>query len=335
MAGPAPRTHHFVATDTDDGIRLDQFLAARLPELSRSRIQHLIREGHVTVSRGRPKPALAVEADLEIDVVVPPAAPAEPAAEDLPLEIVHDDADLVVVNKPAGMVVHPAAGHAGGTLVNALLHHVKGLSGVGGAERPGIVHRLDRGTSGLMVVAKHDRAHHHLSRQFQNRRVEKEYLALVWGTVKPGLTMDTPIGRDLRHRTRISSRSRRRRPAMTEVVEAEPLGGVTLARVRIATGRTHQIRVHLSEAGHPVVGDRLYGGIRKSVPGRLAPAARLDQPFLHAARLAFMHPSTGEPLVFEAPLPEHLRAVVEQLRRAGRRGPGETNHSASEDPAST
>jgi 23S rRNA pseudouridine1911/1915/1917 synthase len=335
MAGPAPRTHHFVATDTDEGVRLDQFLAARLPDVSRSRFQHLIREGHVTVSRGRPKPALAVEADLEIEVVVPPATPAEPDAEDLPLDIVHDDDDLVVVNKPAGMVVHPAAGHARGTLVNALLHHVRGLSGVGGAERPGIVHRLDRGTSGLMVVAKHDRAHHQLSRQFQNRRVEKEYLALVWGTVKPGRTLDTPIGRDTRHRTRISSRSRHRRPAMTEVVEAEPLGGVTLARLRIATGRTHQIRVHLSEAGHPVVGDRLYGGIRKTVPGRLAPAARLDEPFLHAARLAFTHPSTGDPIAFEAPLPERLRTVIEQLRTSSRRGLGQTSHAGPEDPAST
>jgi 23S rRNA pseudouridine1911/1915/1917 synthase len=334
MAGPAPRTYTFTATPADDGSRLDQFLAARLPDLSRSRVQQLIRDGHVTVSRGRPKPALVVEPDVQVEIVVPPAAPAAPAPENLPLEILYDDDDLVVVNKPAGMVVHPSAGHAAGTLVNALLHHVRGLSGVGGTERPGIVHRLDRGTSGLMVVAKHDRAHHHLSSQFQNRRVEKEYLALVWGTVKAGLVMDTPLGRDPRHRTRISSRSRRRRPAMSEVVDAEPLGGVTLARVRITTGRTHQIRVHLSEAGHPIVGDRLYGGIRRSVPGRLGAAGRLDQPFLHAARLAFTHPSTGEPLAFETPLPDPLVAVVEHLRRSPPRRPNGGVNPAGPDPAS-
>ena len=317
MTGPAPGAVRLVAAPADAGLRLDQFLARRLPDLSRARIQHLIRDGHVTVSYGRPKPALAVEPGLSVEVRTPVPEPAAPQPEPLPLAILYDDADLVVVDKPAGLVVHPAGGHATGTLVNALLHHVSGLSGIGGRERPGIVHRLDRGTSGLMVVAKHDRAHRALARQFQERRVEKEYVALVWGTVKAGLAIDTPVGRDPRHRQKMSSRSRKGRPARTLVVAAEPLDGATLARVRIETGRTHQIRVHLGEAGHPIIGDRLYGGIRRDVPARLKAVLRLDRPFLHAARLGFTHPTSGMPLMFEAPLPADLSAVVRDLRAAG------------------
>lgn len=321
MTREAPGPIRLVAAAGDDGARLDQFLARHLPDFSRARLQQLIRDGHVTVSRGRPKPALAVEPGLEVEIDVPPPAPAEPEAEALPLTVVFDDRDLAVVNKPAGMVVHPGAGHAGGTLVNALLHHLQGLSGVGGRERPGIVHRLDRGTSGLIVVAKHDRAHRALSRQFQQRTVEKEYVALVWGTVPAGLTMDTPIGRHRRHRTKMSSRTDRGRTARSIVLTAEPLDGVTLVRVRIETGRTHQIRVHLSEAGHPVVGDALYGGVGRHVPRQLGPLLRLDRPFLHAARLAFSHPTTGEPLQFEAGLPDDLASLVTELRAAcGRPG---------------
>ena len=316
MAQPVPGVTRLVADGGDEGTRLDQFLARRLPALSRARIQHLIRHGRVTVSRGKVKPALPVPAGLTVDVDIPPPAPAEPAAEALPLTVVYDDADLAVVNKPAGMVVHPSAGHARGTLVNALLHHVGGLSGIGGRERPGIVHRLDRGTSGLIVVAKHDQAHRDIARQFAERAVDKEYVALVWGAVEPGLTIDRPVGRDPRHREKMSSRSRRGRPALSTVVGAEPLGGVTLERVRIATGRTHQIRVHLSEAGHPVVGDALYGGVRRGAPARLRAAAAMGRPFLHAARLGFRHPRTREPLVFEAPLPDDLSTLIDRLRAA-------------------
>ena len=318
MPGSATGDVRLIATGSDEGLRLDQFLARRLPDLSRARIQQLIRGGHVTVSRGKAKPALLVEAGLSVDVDIPPPVPSGPLAEALPLTVLYDDADLAVVDKPAGMVVHPAAGHASGTLVNALLHHVGGLSGIGGEERPGIVHRLDRGTSGLMVVAKHDAAHRALARQFQERSVEKEYLALVWGTVAAGRTIDTPVGRDTRHRVKMSSRSHRARPAVSAVVEAEPLGGVTLVRVRIATGRTHQIRVHLSEAGHPVVGDPLYGGVRRGVPARLLAVSRLGRPFLHAARLVFSHPRSGVRLAFEAPLPEELAALVSDIRTTAR-----------------
>jgi len=304
----------FTASSGDVGQRLDQFLAAQLPSLSRSQIQRLIREGHVQVSRGRAKPALALDEGTEVVVEIPPASPAAPEPEAIPLVVLHDDADLVVIDKPAGMVVHPGAGHPRGTLVNALLHHVKGLSGIGGTERPGIVHRLDRGTSGLMVIAKHDLSHRDLARQFHDREVDKEYVALVWGTVKAGDRLNRPIGRDPRHRQKMSSRARRPRPAVTEILHVEPLPGVSLIRVRIGTGRTHQIRVHLSESGHPVVGDALYGGIRKHLPGRLALLASLERPFLHAARLGFTHPSTGERLTFDAPLPEDLTVVIGRLK---------------------
>jgi len=312
----APSSVHLVAADADAGLRLDQFLARHLPEASRSQIQRWIRDGHVALSRGLAKPSLEVHAGLTADVTIPAATASPLVPEALPLDVLYDDGDVAVVNKPAGMVVHPAAGHDVGTLVNALLHHVSGLSGVGGRERPGIVHRLDRGTSGVMVIAKHDAAHRHLARQFHDRTVIKEYLALVWGTPRAGETIARPIGRDPRHRQKMSTRARRARSATTQIVDVEPLGGVSLIRVRIGTGRTHQIRVHLSEAGHPVAGDALYGGARKRAPGRLAPAGRLGRPFLHAARLAFAHPRDERPLSFDAPLPDDLTELLARLRRS-------------------
>jgi 23S rRNA pseudouridine1911/1915/1917 synthase len=302
-------------TAADRGTRLDVFLARALPDLSRSRIQQLIRAGHVTIAGRAAKVSTALEPDLTIDVTIPAAVPAEPLAESLPLEILYEDDDIVVVNKPWGMVVHPAAGHAGGTMVNALLHHVRGLSGIGGAERPGIVHRLDRGTSGVMVVAKHDRAHRSLTSQFHDRAVTKEYMALVWGRPSAGMVIDRPIGRDPRHRQRMSSRASRGRMAVTTVTHVEPLGGVSLVRVAIGTGRTHQIRVHLSEAGYPIVGDALYGGTRKRISPEMAAVGRLERPFLHAVRLGFTHPADGRPVTFEAPLAPDLAAVLETLRR--------------------
>jgi 23S rRNA pseudouridine1911/1915/1917 synthase len=299
------------------GQRLDQVLSALIPGQSRSSLQRLIKDGRVAVSgRCVTRASLPVRAGTSIVVRLPAPVPAEPEAQDLPLAIVHEDADLVVVDKPAGMVVHPAAGHAAGTLVNALLHHVKDLSGIGGQARPGIVHRLDRGTSGLMVVAKHDRAHAELARQFHDREVEKEYVALVWGVVQAGRRIDDPIGRDPVHRQKMSARARRARTAVTRVTRAEHLPGVTLARVAIATGRTHQIRVHLSTIGHPIVGDPLYGGIRRRVAPHLKAVHHLERPFLHAARLAFRQPTDGRRLMFEAPLPADLQAVLDELRAA-------------------
>ncbi|HET9371853.1 MAG TPA: RluA family pseudouridine synthase [Vicinamibacterales bacterium] len=316
MTDGSDRHTRLTATPDDAGLRLDQFLVARLPDLSRSQVQRLIADGHVTVSRGRTKAGLAVDPGLIVTVDRPERRTAGgPSAESLPLSVLYEDDDLIVVAKPAGMVVHPAAGHASGTLVNALLHHAGGLSGVGGADRPGIVHRLDRGTSGVMVVAKHDRAHRALAAQFHDRRIEKEYLALVWGAPRVGAEFDKPIGRDPRDRKKMSTRARRTRAAASRVVDVEALGGVSWVRIAIATGRTHQIRVHLSEAGHAVVGDALYGGARRKLPPRFAALARIERPWLHAARLAFDHPTTGERLSFEAPVPAELDAILDTLRR--------------------
>jgi 23S rRNA pseudouridine1911/1915/1917 synthase len=307
---------HAVATPRDAGQRLDYFLARRLPQLSRSQIQRLIRQGRVQIDGARPKPSLVVWDGLSADVSVPPPEPLDLVPEALPLSILHDDESLVVIDKPAGMVVHPAAGHRHGTIVHALLHHVGGLSGVGGRERPGIVHRLDRGTSGVMIIAKTDLAHRALTQQFHDREVEKEYLALVWGKVSAGLAIEKPIGRHPSHRQKMSTRSRRGRTAITRVVDAEPLAGVTLIRVAIATGRTHQIRVHLADAGHPVAGDSLYGGVRRRLPPRLAAIGRLERPFLHAARLQFVHPESSRRMTFEAPLPRELAGVLAALRQS-------------------
>jgi 23S rRNA pseudouridine1911/1915/1917 synthase len=297
-----------------DGVRLDSFLAAHLPDRSRSQLQRLIKEGHVTGPVEGLKASMPVKAGQTFGIDLPEAGPATAVAEDLPLNILYEDADVVVIDKAAGMVVHPAAGHPGGTLVNALLHHVDDLSGVGGELRPGIVHRLDRGTSGVMVAAKNDAAHQELSRQFHDREVEKEYFALVWGVVQAGKRIDAPIGRDPGDRQKMSTRARRARSAVTRVMRAEHLRGVSLLQVAIATGRTHQIRVHLSAIGHPIVGDTTYGGVRRHVPNDVRAVQRLERPFLHAWRLAFTHPADGRRLEFESALPGDLQAVLDAIR---------------------
>jgi 23S rRNA pseudouridine1911/1915/1917 synthase len=305
--------HRVVVDDEQDGVRLDAFLAALLPGQSRSQLQRLIKEGRVAGPGSDVRPSTVVRRGQEYSVDVPAPAPAQPEPEPLPLRIVFEDPDIVVLDKPAGMVVHPAAGHSTGTLVNALLHHVKDLSGVGGELRPGIVHRLDRGTSGLMVVAKHDRAHHELSRQFQDREVDKEYAALVWGVVHAGRRIDAPVGRDEKDRQKMSTRARRARSAVTRVTWARHFKGVSLLKVAIATGRTHQIRVHLSAIGNPIVGDATYGGVRRRVPHDLRPVMRLERPFLHAMRLSFTHPSDGRRIDFDSPLPPDLESVVDEI----------------------
>ena len=303
-----------------------------LADHSRSQIQRLIKDGHIHVAGRTAKSNQPVKGGQAISVDVPEPVDAAPAAEALPLPILYQDSDLIVVDKPAGMVVHPAAGHDSGTLVNALLHHVDDLSGIGGEKRPGIVHRLDRGTSGLMVVAKHDKAHEELARQFHDREVEKEYVALVWGEVMAGRRIDAPIGRDPVNRKRMSAvearasgraaaarapdsaRARRSREAVTRIVRADHFGRtLTLARVAIHTGRTHQIRVHLSAIGHPIVGDPLYGGVHRRVPGDLRAVTHLDRPFLHAARLVFKHPGDGRRMEFESELPADLQRVLDEL----------------------
>ena len=315
MSEDRPDQRHVEVGVEHDGVRLDSFLAALLPDRSRSQLQRLIKEGHVTGPVEGLKASLPVKAGQTFHIDLPEAGPATAVAENLPLTVLYEDADLLVIDKAAGMVVHPAAGHSSGTLVNALLHHVDDLSGVGGQMRPGIVHRLDRGTSGVMVVAKHDASHQELSRQFHDREVEKEYFALVWGTVNAGKRIDAPIGRDPNDRQKMSTRARRSRSAVTRVMRAEQLRGVTLIQVAIATGRTHQIRVHLNAIGHPIVGDPTYGGVRRHVPNDVRAVQRLERPFLHAWKLAFTHPTDGRRLEFESPLPADLQAVIDAIRQ--------------------
>ena len=306
----------FTIPDDSEGVRLDRFLVSVLADHSRSQIQRLIKDGHVLVGGRSARTNQPVRTGQDVSIDIP--EPVEPVVrpEALPLPIIYQDRDVIVVDKPAGMVVHPAAGHASGTLVNALLHHVDDLSGIGGEKRPGIVHRLDRGTSGLMVVAKHDTAHEELARQFREREVEKEYIALVWGEVMAGRRIDEPIGRDPSNRKKMSARARRSRDAVTRIVRAEHLRMLTLAHVAIHTGRTHQIRVHLSAIGHPIVGDALYGGLHRRVPGDLRAVTHLQRPFLHAGRLAFKHPADGRRMEFTSELPEDLQRVLDELRES-------------------
>jgi 23S rRNA pseudouridine1911/1915/1917 synthase len=296
-----------------EGLRLDNFLTAIIPDLSRSQVQRLIKDGHVSGPGATLRPSMAVRTGQSFTLEIPQPTSATPAPEALPLPVLYEDIDLVVLDKPAGMVVHPAAGHESGTLVNALLHHVKDLSGIGGELRPGIVHRLDRGTSGVMVVAKNDRAHQELSRQFRDREVEKEYVTLVWGVVQAGRRVEAGIGRDPSDRKKMSTRARRARHAVTRVTFARHFKGVSLLKVAIATGRTHQIRVHLSAIGHPIVGDPVYGGVRRRVLPNLRSVMRLERPFLHASRLTFTHPVDGKRLTFESPLPEDLQRVLDDI----------------------
>jgi 23S rRNA pseudouridine1911/1915/1917 synthase len=308
-----PSPEALVVETEHQGLRLDAFLTAVLAGQSRSQIQRLIRDGKVTGPGGAVRASTPVKAGDRYLVEFPELRPATPEPEALPLRIVFEDPDVVVLDKPAGMVVHPATGHADGTLVNALLHHVKDLSGIGGEARPGIVHRLDRGTSGLMVVAKHDRAHQELARQFHDREVEKEYVALVWGVVHAGRRIDDPIGRDPNDRQKMSTRARRARSAVTRVTFARHFKGVTLIKVAIATGRTHQIRVHLNAIGHPIVGDATYGGVHRRVGNNLRAVMRLERPFLHASRLCFTHPGDNRRIEFDSPLPPDLEAVIDDI----------------------
>jgi len=297
-------------------MRLDRWLAARLPELSRARLQQLIEQGRVQVE-GRPsRPAARLRAGQRVEVDEPEPEPAAPRPQDIPLRIVHEDAWLVVVDKPAGMVVHPGAGTADGTLVNALLHCVRDLSGIGGVTRPGIVHRLDKGTSGLIAVAKDDATHRDLSRQFARREVDKQYLAVVLGHPAPEGRVETPIGRDPVHRKRMAVNAPRSRPARSSWRVERWLDGAALVRVRLHTGRTHQVRVHLASLGHPLVGDPTYSGGRRAVCRRHESRAAIDgfpRPALHAAKLGFRHPGTGDRLELESPLPSDLLGLLERL----------------------
>ena len=299
------------------GERLDKWLALHVPSLSRSRIQALVKSGHITVDGRCAKPHHRLATNAEIRVVIPPPVAVDVAPEDIPLDVLYEDADVIVVNKPPGLVVHPAPGHPGGTLVNALLHHCRDLGTIGGDLRPGIVHRLDKDTSGVMVVAKNEAALRSLAAQFKRRSIEKRYIALVAGQLHPPAgRVETLIGRSRHDRQKMSARPARGRQAVTTYETIEVLPGASLVRVGLETGRTHQIRVHMSHLGHPVAGDAKYGRSR-SVPGCSAPVARQ---MLHAERLAFRHPRTKSRMEFSAPLPPDMETLVEALRAAGRAG---------------
>ncbi len=321
----------FTPTDSDAGQRLDLYLVSKLPEVSRARIQQLIAKGEVLVGGSAARASLRLNGGEEVMVTGPPVAPPLRAlAEEIPLEIVYEDVDLAIVNKPAGMMVHAGAGATDdarnrGTLVNALLHHFGTLSEVGGELRPGIVHRLDRATSGLMVVAKNDDSHRKLAKQFSSREVHKTYLALVQGWPKQDHgTIRTSISRDAQRRIRMTTRRPGGREAVTHYGVKRKLntvyGKFALLELKIETGRTHQIRVHLSSINHPVVGDTLYGAAAelKSESGKVRAAGQsrtlaLNRNFLHSAALELRHPGTGEVLRFSAALPRELEAFLADL----------------------
>lgn len=300
------------------GMRLDIAVAHQLEDVSRARVRKWIDEGLVRVD-GKPARASRLCREGESVEISPPAlVRAIPEPEDLPIAILYEDEDLVVVDKAAGMVVHPSPGHSTGTLVNALLAHCTDLSGIGGVERPGIVHRLDVGTTGVLVVAKSDRAHRRLVAQFEERVVTKNYLGIVHGVTPTELTIDRAIGRDRNHRTKISSRSRRPKPALSEARQLESLPASSLLEIRIHTGRTHQIRVHMSEAGYPLVGDKDYGAPTKPPTGMSNAEFRVlrdfPRPALHAATLELDHPITGKSAKWEAPIPADMQDLLEELR---------------------
>jgi 23S rRNA pseudouridine1911/1915/1917 synthase len=295
-----------------EGQRLDRALSELFPDHSRSALARLIEDGHVLLDTNEVrKTSHRVSSGQTVTVEFPPPSPSSVASQDLPLHILFDDADLVVVDKPAGLVVHPAAGHADGTLVNALLFHVPTLSGIGGEIRPGIVHRLDKDTSGVMVIAKNDAAHRKLAANWNSEHVRKEYLAIVYGTPDPDRgTIDAPIGRDPRDRKRMAVVPSGRR-AVTDFEVVERLRYSSLVRCRLRTGRTHQIRVHLKHLGHPIIGDPLYSGPQwKGIPDKQLQKAlaAIDRQMLHAAKL------TIDGRTFEAEVPEDMRSVLNALR---------------------
>ncbi len=306
-----------IEVDDSGGQRIDRYLADKLP-LSRSQVAALIDEGRVRVADQIPKKSYIPEVGDVIVVVVPPPEPMHAVAEEIPIDVVFEDEGFLVVNKPAGMVVHPAPGHPRGTLVNALLYHVGRLSPVGGARRPGIVHRLDKDTSGLIIVAKDETTHRCLAGSLAQRQIVRRYLAACWGHLHDDIVrVEADVGRHHRDRKRMAVVPGSR-TAVTEIERLERWKAADLLKVRLLTGRTHQIRVHLRHIGHPIVGDRQYGqgwerGLEGRWPGDLA--KRVKRQFLHAAELAFAHPVSGQPLELSAPLPADLAEAAEWARR--------------------
>jgi 23S rRNA pseudouridine1911/1915/1917 synthase len=302
----------------DDGERLDRALAVHLPEHSRSSIARLIHDGRVTLDgKAADRPSIRVAAGKTAVLDIPPLVPAAAVSQEIPLRVIFEDEDLIVIDKPAGLVVHPSAGHADQTLVNALLFHVQDLSGIGGELRPGIVHRLDKDTSGVMVIAKNDAAHRKLTSVWGSEAVRKEYIAIVYGTPQHSQgTIDAPIARDPRNRKRMAIVAGGRR-AVTDYGVVEPLRHSSVLRCILHTGRTHQIRVHLRSLGHPIIGDPVYSGPQwRGIPDkRLQKAiASFERQALHAAVLVIPHPKTDKEMTFSAGLPEDMVSLIDALR---------------------
>jgi len=307
-----------IVGEEEAGLRLDVFLARRGSFLSRSQVPKALAAGRVLLNGRAPKASGRLKAGDEVLLELPEPAVSEVEPEDIPLQIVYEDGCLLVIDKPPGLVVHPGAGNRRGTLVNALLHHCRDLSGIGGVLRPGIVHRLDKDTSGLMIIAKSDPVHRALAEQFQTRRVEKLYLALVYGDVKgeEGV-IDLPVGRHPVDRKKMSTRSRRGKSAVTRWTVRERYGAATLLAAAIETGRTHQIRVHLTALGYPVVGDRVYGNQKRIMeiadPGLRSPLRKMMRQALHAGHIAFNHPGDGHRMSFSSPLPPDMAELCRLL----------------------
>jgi 23S rRNA pseudouridine1911/1915/1917 synthase len=314
----------FIVNAEQAGQRLDRFLASQLPDMSRTHIQLLMEEGRVLVDGGAMKPSHRIEQGATVTLEIPPVPLPGVDAEEIPLEILYEDRYLAVLNKPAGMIVHPGAGADSGTLVAALLHRfggMEGLSTVGGPLRPGIVHRLDKGTSGVIVVALTNEAHLKLIEEFRERRVQKTYLTLLHGKLDGETgTVDLPVARDLKRRSRMTARRRDGREARTDWRVRLRLENFTLVEADLHTGRTHQIRVHFSALGSPVVGDTVYGAPRQERVGTgLLPP--LGRNFLHAARIAFAHPMTGKQIEVRAPLPAELVSYLKNLGNSVKSAP--------------
>ena len=309
----------FTVAESDQGRRLDQFLSETNLDISRSHVKNLIGKGSILLNQKPTKPSARLKAGDVISGTLPDPEPLSLKPEPLPLSILYEDPSIIVVDKPPGMVVHPAAGAPSGTLVNALLYHCKDLAGINGVLRPGIVHRLDKDTSGVMVIAKDDKAYHGLTQQFKHRTVKKVYWAIAYGQFgKAEGLIDSPIGRHPVERKRMSTHTRKGRPAITRWRVLESFNGSTLLEIIPQTGRTHQIRVHLSSMGHPLLGDPLYG--RKGRPGSIHEpllkecAMRINRQALHAHQLTIDHPQTGERIQFVSPFPQDMREVLECLR---------------------
>lgn len=307
----------FIVGPDDSGKRLDVFLTGRLPELTRSGVKRLLEEGRVAINGKPAKAGHKVRAGESVSAALPQKAPDTTAPEDISLEILYSDDDIIVVNKPYGLAVHPGAGRHSGTLVNALLFHAGRLSSLGGPLRPGIVHRLDKDTTGVLVAAKNDASHAKLARQFKEHTTGRRYIALVWGSLeKDEGSIDLPIGRDTVQRKKISTRTTKSRTAVTGYKTLKRYPQMTLVELKLLTGRTHQIRVHLAAINHPVVGDQVYG---RRKPPSILPKPVLDalkkihRQMLHAYTLGFTHPSTGEQMEFKAPLPPDMEGMIRLL----------------------